>query len=183
MIEKLILTSDLGPLLDELGGYTQVKQYREISSTIRYKKYKFEKKEDYAELTVVQRCLVLLDNIRAQVAVVGRAETERRDEADVPRITSGASILLSSSPFQHAKSILNRAVEHHMTTPIIQPHRIDLVSVNDVKGGYLFLVRSLMVNPENVHAGKEPDKALQFMPTKKADAILAQEKREMERNF
>ncbi len=183
MVEKLILTSDLQQILEELGDYRDVKNYGEVSSPIDYERQKFRTKEEYANLVIVQRCLILINDIRSQVAVVGRSEIERRDRREVPRITSGASVLFSSSPFQHAQSILDRTVEHRITTPIVRPHRIDFVSVNDVKGGYVFLVRTLMVNPKEIDGGKEPDKELQFMSIEDADSILRQEKREMERNI
>ena len=180
-IQKLVLTTELEPLLDELGGHRNVKSYGEISSSITYEQRAFQQKEDYADLVIVQRALMIIDNTKERVAVVGRAETEVVAGGETPRITSGASILFSHSTEENAQKILNAKVDHRGITVLNPEKEADLVSANDVKAGYVFLVRIVRTELKKILSGKEPDKTVQILSI--AEAMEALKDKEMERNF
>ena len=141
-----------------------------------------DKKADYKDLVIVQRALLITGNTREEVAMTVRKETEIQSGQAVPRITSGPTILFSHSPDEDPQAILDANFEHD-GIDVSGQDSLELVAVNDVKGGYVFLVRVCRVHLHKILSGKDPDKEFQISGRRMALVALINSGKNMEKNL
>jgi len=95
-------------------------------------------------------------------------------------LTSGASILFSSNPGQSPQQVLDKKVEH---TGIVVGEDPELVSVNDFRGGYVFLVTVVRTEIDKVLGGNGTDKKVKFFPTNEVLNAFGENGKDMECNI
>lgn len=179
-IEKRIFTGDLTRLVQLLPAGT-ARGARELDGlSLTHQVRGFESKDAYAGLPIMQ--IAVLVRSGTQVLLATRASSEEKAGAEQPRITEGASVLLSSSPLEDPEAILAAKLRIH-TGAKIGVNEGAVVAHNDVKGTpYIFQVSVAdFLDPADV-VGMQPGNkdVVRFAIQAEVLAALEAEKRAME---
>lgn len=177
-IEKLIMTSDF----DALAKMPQEQVWPSDSQTpITYEKREFPDKEAYKNLVIVQRAIIIVNNLRSKIATVMRVSQEEKDGVTVERKTMGASVLISHSPSENLQDILDAKVDHAGIVIDDPDREAEFIAWRVAKGTrYVFQANVVATDVLSIRGGKDPDKQLQILGVQEARELLD---REMERNF
>lgn len=179
-IEKRIFTGDLERFQQEVPTGT-ARLTRELPDfALTHEVRGFETKEGYAGLPIMQ--IAVLVRSGAQVLLSTRAPSEQKAGAEQPRLTEGASVLISSSPLEDPEAILAAKLQI-ATGAVVSVQEALAVAHNNVKGTpYLFSISAAdIADPASV-LGMQPGNAdvARFVDESEALSALLAERRAME---
>jgi len=175
--KHILQSPPLSEVVDAAGGFRQAKVLNELGLELDFEGRTFASKDEYRQLPIVQRSVVLLNEPLQQVAVSQRMPEESKGQ----RFIKGASILISSDPGSTAQQVLDKKVDHRDV--VVPDEPLELISVNNFRGGYVFLVTVVRTDVDRVLGGKGTDKQLRFFPVADALEALGGDGKEMECNI
>lgn len=179
-IEKRIFTGDLAQLVQQVPAGT-ARRARELDGlSLTHEVRGFEAKDGYAGLPIMQIAVLLRSG--AQVLLATRAPSEQKARAEQPRITEGASVLLSSSPLEDPEAILAAKLQIK-TGAELGITEAEVVAHNAVKGTpYIFQVSLADVADATAVLGMQPGNkdVVRFASQAEVIEALEAEKRAME---
>lgn len=179
-IEKRIYTGDLQRFQQEVPAGT-ARLTQELSNlALTHEVRSFESKEAYAGLPIMQ--IAVLVHSGVQVLLSTRAPSEHKAGAEQPRLTEGASVLISSSPLEDPEAILAAKLQI-ATGAVVSVQEALAVAHNDVKGTpYLFQVSAADIGEPAAVLGVQPGNAdvVRFVDESEALHALLTERRAME---
>jgi len=185
--KRILKSPELNEILEITGGFRKAMSFidfekllKEQDLELKYETEEFDRKENYANEIIVQAGVIILD--AKKIVVTSRSSNERRGKSYVNRITNNASIITSSSETDQYdwQGIIDQKIKHDNIK--VEKGEPDIIAVNNIKNGYIFLVKIVRTDTKKVLGGLGTDKEVKAYDIMQTFYTL-REIKEMENNI